>query len=151
MYYIKKISIFLKNIIFNYFYWSGSRYPRVIEYQDEYLKSEYPKTMNPDPNIKFTNPTDPDPNTLNFPDIRIRVPWIFRISGSVPGLPKQFITFKLTRLLSKVFCWLCERQLQNKSSQDIGQFGQRWWMRRRNIWNFSFRFVRFLCDMYYLV
>ena len=88
MYYIKKISIFLKNIIFNYFYWSGSRYPRVIEYQDEYLKSEYPKTMNPDPNIKFTNPTDPDPNTLNFPDIRIRVPWIFRISGSVPGLPR---------------------------------------------------------------
>ena len=43
-----------------------------IEYWNEYPKSGYPETMNPDPDIKFTDPTDPDPDTLNFPDIRIR-------------------------------------------------------------------------------
>ena len=72
MYYIKKISIFFKNnIIFNYFYGSGSGYPRVIEYRDGYPKFGYPETTNPDPDIKFTDP---------------EVPKISRISGSVPGL-----------------------------------------------------------------
>ena len=59
-------------MFFNYFY--GSRYPRIIEYRDRYPKSGYPKsgypeTTNPDTNIKSM---DPDPDTLNFPDIRIR-------------------------------------------------------------------------------
>ena len=101
MYYIKKL-VFLKKkiIIFNYFYGTGSGYPRVIEYRDRDPKSGYPETTNPDPNIIFTDPTDPDPDTPNFPDIwkpriririlyshirriRIRVPRIFRISGSI--------------------------------------------------------------------
>ena len=66
--------MFLKNIIFNYFYGSGSgsEYPRVIQYRDGYPKSGYPETTNPNPDIKFMDPTDPDPGTPNFPDIRIR-------------------------------------------------------------------------------
>ena len=73
MYYIKKISIFLKkHIIFNYFYGSGSGYPWIIEYGDGYPKSGYPETTNPDLDIKFTDPADLDPGTSNFPDIRIR-------------------------------------------------------------------------------
>ena len=57
MYYIKKN-------IFNYFdgSGSGSGYPQIIEYRNGYSKPGYPKTTNP----------DPDPDTLNFPDIRIR-------------------------------------------------------------------------------
>ena len=67
MYYFLNFSIFTKK---KYFY--GSGYPRIIEYRDGYLKSRYPETTNPDPDIKSTDPTDPDPDTLNFPDIRIR-------------------------------------------------------------------------------
>ena len=70
MYYIKKYYFKIKNIIFNYFYGSGSRYPRVIEYRDEYPKSGYLETTNSD--IKFMDPTDLDPGNLNFPDIWIR-------------------------------------------------------------------------------
>ncbi|WZZ59640.1 hypothetical protein YC2023_059747 [Brassica napus] len=56
----------------SYFYGSRSGYPRVIEYRDGYPKSGYPETTNPD--NKSTDPPDlnPDLNTLNFPDIRIR-------------------------------------------------------------------------------
>ena len=74
MYYIKKLVFFLKNIIFNYFYGSGSGYPRIIEYRNGYPKSGYPKTMIPDPDIKFTDQLDPnpDPDTPNFSDIWIR-------------------------------------------------------------------------------
>ena len=72
----KKLAFFVKKIIFNYFDGSesGSGYPRIIEYRDGYPKPGYPETTNPDPDIKSTDPTDPDPNpdTLNFPDIRIR-------------------------------------------------------------------------------
>ena len=61
---------FFKNIIiFIYFYGSGSEYPRIIEYRDEYPKSGYPETTNPDPYIKFT---DPNPGTPNFLNIWIR-------------------------------------------------------------------------------
>uniref|UniRef100_A0A0D3AUF9 Uncharacterized protein n=1 Tax=Brassica oleracea var. oleracea TaxID=109376 RepID=A0A0D3AUF9_BRAOL len=61
-----------------------SGYPRAIEYRDGYLKSGYlksgylksgyPKTTIPDPDIKSTDPTDPNPDLgiLNFSDIRIR-------------------------------------------------------------------------------
>ena len=71
MYYIKKLVFFVKKIIFNYF--DGSGYPRIIEYRDGYPKPGYPETTNPDPDIKSTDPDpDTDPDTLNFPDIRIR-------------------------------------------------------------------------------
>ena len=78
MYYIKKkLVFFIKKIIFNYFdgSGSGSGYPRIIEYRDGYPKLGYPKTTNPDADIKSTDPTnpDPDPDTINFPDIRIRL------------------------------------------------------------------------------
>ena len=39
MYYIKKISIFLKNIIFNYF--TDSDIQQIIEYRDRYLETNY--------------------------------------------------------------------------------------------------------------
>ena len=71
-------------MIFNYFYGCGSGYPRVIEYRDEYPKSGYPETTNPDPDIKFT---DPDPGTPNFPDIRIRP----RPSGCCMNPKKKFM------------------------------------------------------------
>ncbi|KAF3507863.1 hypothetical protein F2Q69_00005690 [Brassica cretica] len=45
---------------------------RQQEYRDGYPKSGYPETTNPDPDIKSTDPTVPDPDTLNFSDIRIR-------------------------------------------------------------------------------
>jgi len=84
MYYIKKIVFFVKKIIFIYFdgSGSGSGYPRIIEYRDGYPKPGYPETTNPDPDIKSTDPTDPDPNpdTLNFPDIRIRPRASFEVS-----------------------------------------------------------------------
>ena len=72
MYYIKKLVFFVKKIIFNYFDGSGSEYPRIIKYRDGYPKPGYPETTNLD--IKSTDPTDadPDPDILNFPDIRIR-------------------------------------------------------------------------------
>ncbi|KAF3557096.1 hypothetical protein F2Q69_00016951 [Brassica cretica] len=70
------------------YFLSRSGYPWVIEYGDGYPKFVYPETTNPDPDIKSTDPTDedPDPGTLNFPNIRIR-PGCVYVNRYMPSSP----------------------------------------------------------------